>query len=161
MADNYSDRLLEDGSVLLNLKNLFVQEKTDDNLYMVLGCLSRASVLVPMNADMSEADRQQLAEAQPGDTLQSSGSMHFRSDILQSPSGAFYLPVFSNESQIPEGYRSKFTFVSLPVLRCIEALDQAPKLSGIILDAFTVPMEITRDLTKVIRMIPLAESKAS
>lgn len=135
---NFKD-LLEDGRVLLNLKNLFLEERNKDNLNIVLACLQDSDVIVPMVEKPS---------AETNETV----TMNV--DLVTSSEGKLYFPMFTTESQIPEDYRSRFTMVVLPAVECIRTALKSEQLEGIILDPFTKPMDMPMPLAEIVLKIP-------
>ncbi len=76
-----------------------------------------------------------------------------KSDILKN-NGKQYLPVFSNKEEIPVDYGHRFSTVVSPFLQCIEMAMDNKQLYGIVLDPFTKPMVLPKD---ILEMIPAFE----
>ena len=134
--------LLADGRVLCSLKNLFREEPTRENLDVVLACLAKAEVFVPMIIEGSSSDASALHQLSGDQTIALEESVHMRPDILRSSGGDLYFPMFTMETEIPQDYRRRFTFVSMPAVQCISTASASTQLRGMILDPFSGAMEI-------------------
>lgn len=122
-------KLLEDGKILVNFKKNFIGNKKPENLYAVLNCLRDSTLIVPitpMNKDK------------------------FKPDIMRVMNGDLYLPIFSQEAQIPVDYKKLFTFLPLPMEKCIEIMNSIEGLKGLVLDPYTEGMFISTDMTNII-----------
>ncbi len=108
--------VLEDGSVLLDLKKAYLEDDSEENLYALLSCLRDSEVVVPVSSDAEGV---------------------VAPDILQGPDRNLYFPVFSQEAQIPEDYDESSSGVRLPMLRCIRLAHESQGTTGLVLDAFT------------------------
>ena len=125
--------VLEDGSVLLDLKKAYLEDDSEENLYALLSCLRDSEVVVPVSSDAEGV---------------------VAPDILQGPDRNLYFPVFSQEAQIPEDYDESSTGVRLPMLRCIRLAHESQGTSGLVLDAFTDVLMLPFELADLIPRIP-------
>ena len=125
--------VLEDGSLLLQMKERWLADSTDENFYGVLGCLRDSLVVVP------------VSESEEGKV---------RPDILQGSDGEYYFAVFSRKEQIPPEYASQVRCLRLPILRCLKLAHEAEGVAGLVLDAFTGPMLLPFEVADQLAKIP-------
>ena len=130
MSDYIDEKTLEDGSVLLFLKHRFVKNPTQANMISILSCLRDSKVFVPMTEEMKPTS------IQDGEY--------------------YYLPIFSNEEQIPEKYGSQFAVIKISVLECLSMAKSYENIYGLILDPFTEKVILVYALAD---MIPKISSK--
>lgn len=155
MEDYIDPKVLEDGNMLLYSKYKFLENRREDNLFLLLSCLRDSQVIVPMNATISKEDEEMFLKAQAGDTVSTHKEVRLKPDILQNGE-KFFFPMFSNADQIPEEYGSRFSTITLSVLQCIEMAKSYKNVCGLVLDAFTEPMVMEYDLAD---LIPELESR--
>ena len=152
----YADpEILADGKVLLALKQRFLQEKTDEAMFMFMTCLRDSVVFVPMFAMLSDEDKARLAQ---GD-MAPSGSVLFSPDILPHPSGLKFFPLFTQKEQLPKQYLQKgVTPLPLSVLRSIRLAKECGA-DSIVLDPYTQPCAIPMEAAQKIENLPSALSE--
>lgn len=151
----YADpEILADGKVLLALKHQFLKEKTDEALFLFMTCLRDSVVFVPMLPMMSEEERERVKQ---GDTI--SGSMLFRPDILQHPSGLHFFPMFTQKEQIPKQYLDK-GIIPLPmsVIRAARLAKEC-EADSLVIDPYTQPCAIPSEAAAKIETLPSALSE--
>ncbi len=112
-------KALASGTVLLILKERFLDDKKEETLYPLLHCLKDSDVTVPESDILKKGDKD-------------------------------YFPVFSNKEEIPENYNKKLCENTLPFLKCIERVVADDKIYGIVLDPFTRPMVLPKDILEII-----------
>ena len=126
----------------------------DPRHYMdALNCLRDSQVVVPCVVGMSDAALRMFRNAKAGDVIAPDESLRFVPDMIKS-GGEFYLPVFSNHGQMGENYRSGSSTITMDFLEAMEIASARKELSGIVLDAFTVPLYITKNLFDLARSLP-------
>jgi hypothetical protein len=133
--DKYTDQMLEDGSTLAYLKHRFLEKKTKEQLDWIYACIHDSKLIVP---------RIPISK---------------KPDMLESDDGIRYLPVFSQEIQMPEDYRDEFILERLSFEECYELAKSMPEISGLVLDGFTELMIIDYPLAEVIRKTPSRRHK--
>lgn len=127
---NFTEEMLKDGSTLCYLKHRFLSKKTREQLDWLLACLRDSVLIVP--------------------TLPVSG----KPDFLESDDGVRFLPVFSQEKQLPPDYMEEFDLRRMRIEECVGLAKEYPDCSGLVLDGFTEAMIIEYDLTDAILRIP-------
>lgn len=141
--EGYIDpKVLESGNVLLQLKQDLIKNRTRDSFLSLLGCLRDSTVWVPMSALVSKRDQESLVGVKAGDTWISQDEIRLRPDILLSPDQKHWFPIFSQKEQIPEGYARAFSIIQVSALRCLSIAHNIEGVEGLILDAFTAPLEL-------------------
>lgn len=141
--ENYIDpKALENGNVLRQLKQDLVENRTKEDFISLLGCLRDSMVWVPVSAQISTRDQDSLTKVKTGDIWTSQDEIRFRPDILLSPDQKRWFPIFSQKEQIPDEYSRSFSIVRLSALRCLNMAHNTENVGGLILDAFTIPLEL-------------------
>ena len=77
----------------------------------------------------------------------------FQPDILMDGDSAF-LPVFTNEEQVIQEYGENFTRIQKHFLEAMDVADSNAQLTGIVIDAFTVPFTVIKKNFNMIRTLP-------
>ena len=135
---NYIDpKVLESGNVLRYLKLEFLEQPSKETLFPFLECMRDSIVYVPMNAILSENDQLRLRNVKVGTRWKNEDEIRMRPDILKSPDGKLWFPVFTQKEQIPEDYNSGFSIMPMHILRCIGMAHATESVSGLAVDAFT------------------------
>lgn len=62
--------------------------------------------------------------------------------------------MFSNHEQMSKEYRKGCSTITMDFLETIEIASAREELSGIVLDVFTVPLYLTKDLFDFARSLP-------
>ena len=129
----------EKSMTLLDYKKEYLREKTTESIEVLFKELKQARVWVPFNPYlMDESDEQEGARLKP--------------DILQKGDDYFY-PCFLEIQDIPKDYYAQFSWLQLPLLDCLfaaEGMGSFP-VRGIVLDAFSDPVEIDKGAFEAIR----------
>ena len=127
---DYTDKMLEGGKTLAYLKSRFLSKKTREQLEWLQACLHDSVLIVP--------------------TLPVSG----KPDFLEDEESKRYLPVFSQEEQMPDDYASEFDLKRLAFEDCYKLARSFPDVIALELDAFTEPFTISLDMAEVILKTP-------
>lgn len=129
----------EKSMTLSDYKKAYLREKTTESIEALFKELKQAKVWVPFNASLMDgSDGQEGARLKP--------------DILRKGDDYFY-PCFLTEEDIPKDYYDRFSWLQLPLTDCLlaaEGMDSFP-VRGIVLDAFSDPVEIDKGAFKAIR----------
>ena len=124
---------------LSDYKRAYLREKTTESIEDLFKELKQAKVWVPFNASLMDgSDGQEGARLKP--------------DILRKGADYFY-PCFLTEEDIPKDYYDRFSWLQLPLTDCLfaaEGMNRFP-VRGIVLDAFSDPVEIDRGAFEAIR----------
>lgn len=126
----YTENMLKDGSTLAYLKHRFLSKKTKEQRDWLLACIRDSKLIVPC--------------------LPVSG----KPDFLETDNGERYLPIFSQEEQMPFDYKEEFDLKYLDFPACYELAKGYPDVIGLVLDGFTEAMIIEYGLADVIMKIP-------
>ena len=125
----------EKSMTLSDYKKEYLREKTTESIEALFKELKR----VPFNPYlMDESDEQEGARLKP--------------DILQKGDDYFY-PCFLEIQDIPKDYYDRFSWLQLPLTDCLfaaEGMESLP-VRGIVLDAFSDPVEIDKGAFEAIR----------
>ena len=131
----------EKSMTLSDYKKAYLREKTAESIEALFKELKQAKVWVPFNASLMDgSDGQEGARLKP--------------DILQKGDDYFY-PCFLTEEDIPKDYYDRFSWLQLPLTDCLlaaEGMDSFP-VRGIVLDAFSDPVEIDKGAFEAIRQL--------
>ena len=129
----------EKSMTLSDYKKAYLREKTAESIEALFKELKQAKVWVPFNASLMDgSDGQEGARLKP--------------DILQKGDDYFY-PCFLTEEDIPKDYYERFSWLQLPLMDCLfaaEGMESFP-VRGIVLDAFSDPVEIDKGAFEAIR----------
>ena len=124
---------------LSDYKKAYLREKTTESIEALFKELKQAKVWVPFNASlMNGSDGQEGGRLKP--------------DILQKRDDYFY-PCFLEIQDIPKDYYDRFSWLQLPLTDCLfiaEGMESFP-VRGIVLDAFSDPVEIDKGAFEAIR----------
>lgn len=156
MAENkayekYED--LADGAALIALKKEYLKKRDAESLVSLLSCLKESFVHLPMTVVMSDRDRQHLAQAAKEHTLNSfvaEDEVRMRPEVLTSPDGRRYFPVFSAKSMLPKDMEEGISVFEEAMPNCIAMAKAMSGLNGIVLDAFCDPMIIPFDVAEMV-----------
>ena len=88
-----------------------------------------------------------------GDIISNENEIRLIPDILQNEDGYFF-PVFSNCEQMGEKYGSNFSHIEKHFFEAISLAIAQENVSGIVLDAFTKPLVINKELYDFIGKLP-------
>lgn len=154
MPDKVKASDLENGNVLLLLKNKFFESPTEENLYPLLLCLRDSVVKVPFVAEMSDNDRKRYMNTKEGEDFTNKDEIKLTADILKTEDDSMYFPVFSQEEQIPKDYGSKFTIVPITMIDAVKMAHGDKSVSGLVLDAFTGPFVLPFNLADYMTTLP-------
>lgn len=147
--------VISNGDILLWMKNQFVLENTAENFTTMLCFLRNTSVVVPVRVNLSKHDKKKLDGAEKGERVSNDDPVHMIPDILKNPDGKKYFPVFSCEKQMPDDYRKDFSNAVIPFMECVASFEESKdNLDGIVLDAFTVPVILNRDIIEIAKKLP-------
>ena len=129
----------EKSMTLLDYKKEYLREKTTESIEILFKELKQAKVWVPFNASLvNGSDGQEGARLKP--------------DILRKGDD-YYYPCFLTEQDIPKDYYDRFSWLQLPLTDCLfaaEGMESFP-VRGIVLDAFSDPVEIDKGAFEAIR----------
>ena len=120
-------------------KKEYLREKTTESIEILFKELKQAKVWVPFNASIVNG-----SDGQEG--------VRLKPDILRKGDD-YYYPCFLTEQDIPKDYYDRFSWLQLPLTDCLfaaEGMESFP-VRGIVLDAFSDPVEIDKGAFEAIR----------
>ena len=129
----------ENEMTLSDYKKQYLREKTTESIEVLFKELKRSKVWVPFNASLMDgSDGQEGARLTP--------------DVLRKGDDYFY-PCFLTEQNIPKDYYDRFSWLQLPLLDCLYTAERIGKfpVRGIVIDAFSDPVEIDKGAFEAIR----------
>lgn len=163
--DPVSAELLEDGSYLKRVIGICRRNETQLNGIKALRILRDSSVWIPCQAVVSEADQNAILkmikdaeqsgglESLVGKTIVHHDVTRMIPDILQSGED-LYFPAFTSEDEMGE-YGEHFSKVQRPFLEAIHlARNNEKNVRGIVINAFTEPFVVPRNLFDLILLMP-------
>ena len=116
----------------------------------IMDHLQNCSVWVPFSMNYSERDMEKFLNAKAGDTIQTEDDIRMRPDLLKNNSGKLFFPAFSAKEEAPEDYAVNFSWINMPFTQCCEIAKNHPQCEDIIINAFSVSMQITDALINII-----------
>ena len=137
MAEYIDPEMLKSGQVLLHLSDEFLKNGCRETLLPLLSCLRDSVVWIPMKLSISERDQKRMFRIKEGEQWKNRDEVQVEPNILRSPDGKLWLPIFSQREQVPKEYENGFTLAQWPAMQCLEMAHQAENLEGIVLDPFT------------------------
>lgn len=140
------------GKMLRELVNQFNTENNEENFYKLLLCLRDSNVWVPCNVVMSSTDENSFSTAKKGDVISINNDIRLVPDTLQNGSDS-YFPVFSNREQMGDEYRG-FSKVEKHFISAMNMTNSNSALIGIVLDAFSQPFVVNKELFDLIGNLP-------
>lgn len=159
--DKIMAELLEDGSFLKRAVEICNRNRTQLNLIKLAKILRDSWVWVPCNAIMSDADNaaveKMIMEAEKNGGLDSligakicnRDGIRMVPDILQNGDDYFF-PVFTSDTEMGE-YGERFSKIQRHFLEAVNlARNNEKKVAGIVINAFTEPFVVPREMFDVI-----------
>ena len=152
--------ILEDGSYLKKAIEICNRNRTQWNVLRLFRILRDSFIWIPCNAIPDENLNAQFKEmleaagddpeALVGKTFTSKGEVRFSPDILQN-GDEFFFPVFSSADEMGE-YGNHFSKVQRHFIDAIAmANNNERELVGIVINAFTEPFVVDKELFDLIR----------
>ncbi|MEE1038126.1 MAG: SseB family protein [Eubacterium sp.] len=136
---------LKDGKVLSALIENYLTETTETSLSALFSCLRDSVVLVPHFAINKEGIICEGADADE--------DCEFVPDVLESEGYSFF-PVFSSEDTLGGDYGKKVMKKEMHILEVIDFAKGMPDVTGIVVDAFTAPFILEREMYDVLASLP-------
>ena len=153
--------LLKDGSFLKRAIEICSRNRTSLNLLKLARILRDSTVWIPCTAIMSDADQEKweklVREAEEkgdldsltGQEVVNQDQVRLVPDILQSGEN-FFFPVFTSAEEMGE-YGNHFSKVPGHFLAAVNlAVNNEKDLVGIVINAFTQPFEIRKEMFDII-----------
>ena len=160
-------QLLEDGSFLKRATEICNRNRTQLNMVKLLKILRDSWVWIPCNAIMSDTDyaamEKLIKEAEEsggldslvGMTLSNQDNIRMVPDILQN-GDEFFFPVFTTDEEMGE-YGERFSKIQKHFLEAANlARNNEKDVTGIVINAFSEPFVIPKELFDVIWKMPSA-----
>ncbi len=152
-TNGFSREKLEDGNVLLSLKERFRDDMNEDNLMDLMRILRDSTLILPMRVLMSAADeeRMRLYEENMKLVMENDVSVVPATAVLEETN---YWFVFSQAEQIPVEYSEAVTLMRAPFAKLYQYLMEDATIEAVVLDPFTEDLELPRDLLDAIAQMP-------
>jgi len=152
---------LADGKILLQIKHNFLENQSEQNFVSLICCLHDSTVKVPMHVEIPDNVKDQIQKLiQEGkEEWELPGDPKFYPMTLGNDEGETAMAIFSNEDEIGDNYSESedCIFADIPVLECIEFFNTLDDCDAIILDAFTDPLRISKEMAGLISTIAYKE----
>lgn len=162
--DSITEELLEDGSYLKRATEICNRNRTQLNLIKLARILRDSWVWIPCNAIMSDADYEAFSKVVKeadengdlnsivGQEMVAHDSIRMVPDILQN-GDEFFFPVFSSEEEMGE-YGNGFSKIQKHFLEAANlARNNEKNVTGIVINAFSEPFVVPRELFDLIANI--------
>lgn len=149
-----NSKALENGNVLVSMKNAYRESGSKEKLLTLLSVLRDSVVIIPAVVAIQKQDEALFNNSKAGDEITTSSDMHIKPDIVKTDDGSMYLPVFSQKEQIPEDYAKDFSTVRVSTLQAIDMAHAFNELKGLVLDPFTEAFVLPFTLADIIPTIP-------
>ncbi|HCK89171.1 MAG TPA: hypothetical protein DHW39_10280 [Erysipelotrichaceae bacterium] len=164
VPDTWTEEMLNDSAFLKKCLGICKKYRTQLNYIRLMRILSQCTVWVPCNAVMEKEDEEAFArmieeamekgdpDSMIGREFVTKGITRMIPDILQSGEN-FYFPAFTSAEEMGE-YGEHFSKVAhdfMNVLNIAENNEQKP--CAIVINAFSEPFEIPKELFDVIRSL--------
>ena len=167
MDNQITPKLLEDGSFLKKAIEICNRNRTQLNLIRLLKILRDSQVWIPCTAIFSEADQaafgKMISEAMDkndpdslvGEQMVTRDEVRMVPDILQSKD-QFFFPVFTSKEEMGQ-YGETFSKLKSHFLHAVNlARNNERNVSGIVINAFSEPFIVPKDLFDLIAEMPSA-----
>lgn len=168
--DAITPELLEDGSFLKRAIEICNRNRTQLNMIKLMKILRDSWIWIPCNAIMSDADYAVLEkvvkdaeqngglDSLVGKTLSNQDNIRMVPDILQNGED-FFFPVFTTAEEMGD-YGQGFSKIEKHFLEAAAlARNNEKNVAGIVINAFSEPFVIPRDLFEMIAEMPSAVEK--
>lgn len=140
---------LEDGNVLLSLKERFQDDMNDDNLVELMQVLRDSTLILPMEIRMSAADqeRMHLYEEDMKLVMESDVQVLPVTSVIEDEN---YMFIFSQPEQIPVEFSESVTLMRAPFAKVYQYFSADETIDSIVLDPFTENLALPRELIEAI-----------
>lgn len=161
--DTITPELLEDGSFLKRAIEICNRNRTQLNMIKIMKILRDSLIWIPCNAIVGDGDVDALvelveemkADEAVGKTFVSTENIRMIPDILQNGED-FFFPVFTTTEEMGE-YGEGFSKLQRHFLEAARlAWNNEKNVAGIVINAFSEPFIIPRDLFDMIAEMPSA-----
>ncbi len=132
------------------IRELTADHKNQVAFLMALTLFRQGDFEVPMTVILSEEDEKQLLNAKKGDQVTTEEEMRLRPDLLKTPSGELYFPAFTSKEETDADYRVRFSWMMMSGQQILEAAKANTQLAGIVVNAFSQPFRLTRQMIDVL-----------
>ena len=142
---------LKDGKVLNKLIDRFITSKSINDLEALFLCLIDSDIFIPIDPNMKKKDIEILNKLKKEDYVNKK-AIEIRPDWLKGTGeDKVLLPIFSTEEEAPKEYKDSFLWISLTLDDCINMVDANNNCKGLVLNAFTNPIEIKDEYLKALK----------
>lgn len=121
--------------------NVFAQNKTQENLKMVMDCLQKPGTLVCVPAQIITS-KENEEKMKQGGQVKLEGPIKINPVILTDNTGKKVFPIFSGEDTIPDDIKSKTPKVNMPLAQCLNIMKTIKDVDTFALDPFTANIRI-------------------
>lgn len=140
---------LEDGTLLKNAIEVFNNNRTQDHFIDVLELLRDSYIWIPCNVMISDEDVENILNTETDHIFTSTDDIRLIPDILEN-NGQYFFPVFTSMEEMGE-YGESFSKIEKHLLEAISlARNNERDISGIVVNAFTDPFILDKDLFDLI-----------
>ena len=140
---------LEDGNVLLFLKERFQDDMNEDNLVELMQVLRDSTVLVGVQVMMSAADQERMRLYEENMKFVAENDVQVI-PFTTSIEDENYMFIFSQAEQIPVEFSDQVNIMRAPWAKVYEYFSSDPSIEGIVLDPFTENLELPAELIEAI-----------
>jgi hypothetical protein len=126
------------------------QSQTKESFLEAVRCLCKSKVWVPMAIQMSPEDVARMKNAKKGEKVQPKQQVRMRPDLLKTPDGKLFFPVFSSKEEAPADYRKRFSWAQLPFMECGKQMLKFPNVHALIVNAFSKNLIVSEEIMKLV-----------
>ena len=129
---------------MVNLKAVirkFQQDKSQENLKLVMECLQKPQTLVCVPAQIITSKENQEKMKQGGQ-VKLEGPIHINPVLLTDNTGKKVFPIFSGEDEIPEDLRKKTPKVNMPLGQCLNIMKGMKDVDTFALNPYSANIRI-------------------
>ncbi|MBR2133012.1 MAG: SseB family protein [Oscillospiraceae bacterium] len=150
--------LLANGKVLRAFVSRFEKDRNEQNFLNVLVCLRDSYVWIPYHAEKKQQEKSSKKKIwffrrKKQETEKSGDDVRLVPDTLTS-GGVLVMPVFSSEDQMGDVYKGRAKTVRVHFLEAMAIAMVHKEIEALVLDAFTRPFMLEKDLFPVVKGLP-------
>ncbi len=143
---------LKSGRVLKALIEQFENDRTEQNLFAVFGCLRDSYIWIPGFMQINDVDAKKFINSAVDDIITTDVGMVFEPDILKNGDNKFY-PVFSSVEEMGD-YGNRFSKIEKHFFDAMAYSMGKQETVGIVVNAFSIPFIIPKEWFEIVVNMP-------
>ena len=113
----------------------------EKNTVNVLNALKECKVVLPCTPQISKVDMARFAAEPNGEDVDSTRPLRLVPATVKLED-KYYIPVFTDKSQITQDFNTGFNTIEKPVTDIIKMAEKKDEYSGVVIDPFTQPFRL-------------------